>query len=120
MVIVRLVGMRSWDYRNIMTEPIPSGLPQALRIWRSRQTADGFLVAGILSVAAIAVVYFLIQPGHGAATVMLVSLAALVLACVRLIRSAAQVVRIRSSLRMQLALADSEQRASGSSTPALN
>ena len=118
--IVRLVEVRKLNYRNGMTEPIRTGLPQALRIWRSRQKADGFLVAGVLATAFIALLYFVIQPGQAAATVMVVSLVALALACARLIQSAANVVRIRSTLRMQVAVAESVEPAGEISAYRLN
>ena len=118
--ILRLVEVRKLNYRNGMTEPIQTGLPQALRIWRSRQKADGFLVAGVLAIAFGTLLFFIVQPSQVAATVMVVSLVALALACARLIQSAASVVRIRSTIRMQVAVADSVQPTNGSSLAALN
>ena len=118
--MLRLVRISKLNYRNSMTEPIQTGLPQALRIWRSRQKADGFLIAGVLAIAVIALLYFVVQPGQTTATVMIVSLVALILACARLIQSASNVVRLRHAIRMQVVFADSVQPPNGSSLAALN
>ena len=89
-----------------MTEPSQIEIREALRIWRSRQTTDGFLVAAVLGVAFAALLFFILKPGQAAATALVVSLAAVVLASARLVQSAANVVRIRSAIRLQLAIAD--------------
>ena len=103
-----------------MTGPSQTEIRQALRIWRSRQTTDGFLVAGAVAVTVILLLYFIFQPGQGAATILVVSLVAMILACARLIQSAANVVRIRTRVRMQLAIADSIQAAGAVSANRMN
>jgi hypothetical protein len=70
-------------------------LNQTLQIWQSRQQSDGSLAGVLLVSSAFTVVCFLASPGPGPAFVMGLFLAALAVACARLLNSASMVVRLR-------------------------
>jgi hypothetical protein len=67
-------------------------------MWELRQRTDGLVAAVLVVVSVIPVLRFLLSPAPVPAGVMGVFLLALGIACVRLLRSAAMVVRIRNSL----------------------
>ena len=65
-----------------------------LRIWQMRQKADTRLLTALVLATLIPVVRFCVAPGAGSAWVLAIFLFAVVLACGRLLNSAAMVGRL--------------------------
>jgi hypothetical protein len=80
-----------------MKEHPEMGSRLTLRVWQSRQRADGSLVSVLVVASLIPVTVFLFSPGPGSAWVMGIFLFTLLLASLRLVNSAAMVVRIREA-----------------------
>ena len=74
------------------------GLRQAFGIWQARQKADGCLASVLVVAAFVPMARFFLSPSPASAWVMGIFFLALGMACVRLLNSAARVVRIRQSL----------------------
>ena len=69
-----------------------------LDVWKARQSADGTLLAVIAIATIVPVVRFFIEPGLAAAWVLGIFLFAVCLACMRLLNSAATVVKLQESV----------------------
>jgi hypothetical protein len=81
-----------------MNEHTEIELRRALRTWQARQRMDGYLVMVAVVLALFPVLHFLLSPARAAAWTMGLFLALLVLACIRLLRSAAKVAALQHTL----------------------
>ena len=72
-----------------------------LDVWQARQKADGTLVSVLAIATVVPVIRFLISPGLASAWIMGIFLFAVCMACVRLLNSAAMVVKLRESSQVR-------------------
>jgi hypothetical protein len=89
-------------YNRGMKENPEMGSRLALRVCQSRQEADGSLASMLVVASLIPVILFFVSPGPASAWVMGIFLFALGLACLRLVNSAAMVIRIREAQRPRI------------------
>jgi hypothetical protein len=73
-------------------------LRRALRTWQARQRTDGYVEAMAVILSAFPVLHFLVSPDRPTVWVMGLFLLILTIACLRLLRSAAKVAAIRTTL----------------------
>jgi hypothetical protein len=81
-----------------MNEHSEIELRRALGTWQARQRMDGYVAAVAVFLSVFPVLHFLVSPGRANAWAMGLFLLFLSIACLRLLRSAAKVVAIRSTL----------------------
>lgn len=94
----RLSSLRVSMYQLIMNGPFSnSDFRHTREAWQARQKADGRLVAVLAVATVVPVARFFITPGLPSAWVMGIFLFAVCLSCVRLLNSAAMVVKLREA-----------------------
>ena len=84
---------------NLQIEP---DLKVALKHWELRQKRDGCLMWILVVVSLFPLVNYLVSPGDGAKFVMVLFLCSLVMACLRLLKSAAKVVVLRRLVHVSM------------------
>jgi hypothetical protein len=81
-----------------MNEHSEIELRRALRDWEARQRMDGYVAAAAVFLSLFSLLQFLVTPERAGAWAMGLFLLVLAVAACRLLRSAAKVVALRSTL----------------------